>query len=198
MSQSIEKRIAGQMTYLSGLSDVELDLELSSSLEITANALLRLAIILKIKEDRGHDLSQLKIGMIEHLRRIATGQLLPEVVVRWADRPSVIRRLAKLTIDEQRERVERDPNEQVAKYKSRPSGRTSTTSEIVLDKAHDCIVVSGNAVRVTKNELIVYLRRLGWDDTSAECPSCGADIEPPEKCRKCGKLLTRRRQLAEA
>jgi hypothetical protein len=72
---------------LSVLSTVELRQELIKSLGITADNLVRLAWIVRLLEEKGEDLSDLKLGLLTHLRKIAYGQVLPELVVRFASSP---------------------------------------------------------------------------------------------------------------
>lgn len=56
-------------------------------------------------ERRGDDLEDLRLGLIDYLRRIASGQLLPDVVVRYAGQPNVLKRVAVLPIADQRKLV---------------------------------------------------------------------------------------------
>jgi hypothetical protein len=74
----------------------ELRRELARSLRMTAESLVRLALIVRSLETRGEDLSELKIGLLPYLRQIAYGQVLPEVVVRYAERPMLVRSIAAL------------------------------------------------------------------------------------------------------
>lgn len=75
--------------------------ELTRGLQITAHNLLRLAMIVKALEDRGEDLSDLRVGMLAHLRRIAYGQTTAEVVVRFSGFPSLIGIIANLPMPDQ-------------------------------------------------------------------------------------------------
>lgn len=82
------------------LSDELLDAELSETLELTARHFFKLAAIVRLKEERGHDLSE--IPMIGYLRQIAYGHLLPDVVAHYAgDKPFIVRALAKLPVVDQ-------------------------------------------------------------------------------------------------
>ena len=68
----------------------------------TADGLRRMAAIVRVLEERGEDLRELRVGLVVYLRRIAYGQLLPEVVVRYAESPAVLRRISELALPDQR------------------------------------------------------------------------------------------------
>jgi hypothetical protein len=87
---------------ISAMTTEELREELARGLRLTADSLLRLAIIVKTLEERGEDLSGLRIGLLHHLRRIACGQVLPEIVVRYAGMPSLISVIGSLPLPDQR------------------------------------------------------------------------------------------------
>ena len=84
------------------LSSEELRRELARCLTLTAQNLLRMAHLVRVLESRGEDLEGLKIGMVGHLRDIANGTLLPEAVVRFAPRATVLRRIRLLPLAVQR------------------------------------------------------------------------------------------------
>jgi len=88
-------------------SDTEaLRAQLAGSLARTAQEMLRMAAIVRTLEERGVDLRDLRVGMLDYLRRVAYGQVLPEVVVRFAEHPLLIRRIAALALPDQRRLVE--------------------------------------------------------------------------------------------
>lgn len=86
----------------------ELRAELARSLEITAVQMVRLAAIVGELERRGEDLSGLRVGLLGYLRRIAAGQVLPELVVRYQGRPAVLRIAANLPLGDQRRLIASD------------------------------------------------------------------------------------------
>lgn len=92
---------------LAALTDDALGDELGATLSLTAQHFAKLAMILRVKEERGHDLSDLKIGMVGYLRKIAYGQLLPEVLADFGHSPSLLRRISGLPTPDQT-RVVRD------------------------------------------------------------------------------------------
>ena len=92
---------AAELKKLNDLPTDRLKDELGKSLQLTSNHLVRLATIVRVLEERGEDLSELRIGLLGYLRRIAYGQVLPEVVVRYAEFPLLIQRIAALPLPEQ-------------------------------------------------------------------------------------------------
>jgi hypothetical protein len=90
-----------QLDHLSRLSTDDLRRELVRSLKMTADSLVKLALIVRSLEQRGEDLSSLKIGMMPYLRQIAYGQILPEVVVRYAEQPMLVRAISSLPFPDQ-------------------------------------------------------------------------------------------------
>lgn len=73
-----------------------------------ADNLVTMARAVKALEDRGEDLSPLRIALLPKLRLIACGQLLPEVLTRgWPYR--LVRFVTRLPLDEQRRFVDGDP-----------------------------------------------------------------------------------------
>lgn len=87
---------------LVALSTADLRRELASSLHHTVAHFVRLAWIVRLLEERGEDLSDLRSGLLDYLRRIAYGQVLPEIVVRFASSPAMLRRIAALPLPDQR------------------------------------------------------------------------------------------------
>jgi hypothetical protein len=94
-------QLAEQLDDLGRLSTEDLRRELARSLRMTAESLVRLALIVRSLESRGEDLSGLKIGMLPYLRQIAYGQVLPEVVVRYAEQPMLVRAISALPFPDQ-------------------------------------------------------------------------------------------------
>lgn len=90
------------LASLAGMTTEQLRLELAESLRMTAESLLRVALIVRTLEERGEDLTELRIGLLPYLRRIAYGQVLPEVVVRFAQSPALVRQISSLPLPDQR------------------------------------------------------------------------------------------------
>ena len=97
--------IPAPATLAAQLKDIpspKLKAMLADQLRLTAEHLLRLAWIVRVLEERGEDLSDLKLGLLPYLRQIAFGQVLPEVVVRFASSPMLLGRVAALPEPDQR------------------------------------------------------------------------------------------------
>jgi hypothetical protein len=75
--------------------------ELTRALAVTADNLRRLAAIVYLLEERGEDLGEIRIGLLDYLRRIAHGQVLPETVVRFGEWPRLMRIAAALPLPDQ-------------------------------------------------------------------------------------------------
>src|SRR5688572_22830452 len=84
------------------MSDAELDAAFAEALGLTAKNLLRLAALWVEKQDRGHDLSGLRVGIAAYLPAIAAGTVLAESVVKFAGHPGLLRKVASLTPAEQK------------------------------------------------------------------------------------------------
>ncbi len=100
---SLSDRLAQE---LAGYTTEQLRAELARGLQVTAECLLRLALVVKLLEERGEDLSGLRLPLLHHLRRIACGQVLPEVVVRFAAAPGLIAKIGSLPLPEQKRLAE--------------------------------------------------------------------------------------------
>jgi hypothetical protein len=86
---------------LEGKQTQDLKRELLKAIDITVSMLIKAAAIVRVLEERGEDLSEFKFGLMSHLRRIAYGQLLPEVVAKCLGHSS-LRFIAGLPIPDQR------------------------------------------------------------------------------------------------
>lgn len=80
--------------------------ELAKQAKKTADDFLRLAWIVRLLEEQGHDLSAMRNTLLPHLRRIAYGQLLPELLVRFGGNIYLLRRVSLLPLPDQRRLVE--------------------------------------------------------------------------------------------
>lgn len=97
----VAERIESEIRSLTSLSSEDLRRELQSAALGVAQQLLRLAAIIRVLEERGEDLSDVKVGMVRYLRRIAYGQVLPEIVTTYADYPLLLNRLTTLPLPDQ-------------------------------------------------------------------------------------------------
>ncbi|MGA2032311.1 MAG: hypothetical protein ABSG68_08660 [Thermoguttaceae bacterium] len=132
----------------------ELRSRLSGLLARTADDLREMAGIVAELERRGEDLSGLRLGIVDHLRRIAAGQLLPEIVVRYAGYPQLLRVATSLPLPDQ-ERMLVDPAVQLAVWRE---GRIEfrQADPLCLSPAQLRQVYAGDRIR-SEQEQIGYL-----------------------------------------
>ncbi|MDR2128079.1 MAG: hypothetical protein LBP52_03295 [Burkholderiaceae bacterium] len=88
---------------LRNLSTQDLRGKLAQSLTFTAKHLVGLAMIWAELERRGEYLDDLKIGLAVYLPQIAAGKLDADAVIRFAGQPTILKSIAGLPINEQRE-----------------------------------------------------------------------------------------------
>ena len=86
---------------LSTLTIPELRTALADAMTFTLSGLIQASKIVGELERRGENLSDLRDSTIPNLRKIACGQLLPEVYVRLFCKPSILNRVASLPIPDQ-------------------------------------------------------------------------------------------------
>lgn len=93
--------VAEEYEELHAFSTKRLREELARTLHLSAAYLRRLAVIVRLLEERGEDLSDLKLDLLPYLRLIAHGQLLPELLVQHGHSPLLIRMARALPIPDQ-------------------------------------------------------------------------------------------------
>lgn len=76
--------------------------ELANQLALSVENITMLAVIISELEARGDDLSAFKMGLLPILRKVACGEIVPEIVVQYADRPAVMKSIARLHPEEQK------------------------------------------------------------------------------------------------
>jgi hypothetical protein len=86
---------------LQAMSEPELRSYLAERLRLTAENLVEMALVIREFDERGIDLSDLRLSLLIYLRRIAYGQTLPEVVAALVGRRDLLQRIAFLPLPEQ-------------------------------------------------------------------------------------------------
>lgn len=81
---------------------------LAAGLKGAADHMFQVSAIVVELERRGEDLSGLGSAMRKHLRLVATGSLLPEILVNYASRETILNQLAAMPIHEQK-KILNDP-----------------------------------------------------------------------------------------
>lgn len=80
----------------------ELMQRLGAAMSVHVEKLVEIAALIRVLEHRGENLDQLKIGMLVWFRRIAYGQVMPEVFTKFRFNPNVLEKVASLPIPDQR------------------------------------------------------------------------------------------------
>ena len=139
---------------LSAVPVADLKNRLSGLLARTADDLREMAAIVAELERRGEDLSGLRLGIVDHLRRIAAGQLLPEIVVRYAGYPQLLRVATGLPLPDQ-EKMLGESSVQLAVWRE---GRVEfrQVDPLCLSPAQLRQVYAGDRIR-SESEQIGYL-----------------------------------------
>lgn len=109
MSDQLATIEESKLVEFRALDTAELKRLLASAIDTTASTLLRLAAIVRVLEERGEDLSDLRFGLKTYLRQIAYGHLLPGVVVRFAEYPALMQRVGRLPLEQQRSIADGEP-----------------------------------------------------------------------------------------
>jgi hypothetical protein len=91
---------------LKEMSETELRSYLAQRLQFTADNLVEMAMVIREFDQRGIDLTDLRLSLLVYLRRIAYGQTLPEVVALLAGRRDLLQRVAFLPLPEQQHCVD--------------------------------------------------------------------------------------------
>lgn len=99
-AQAIEKNNPSAIE-MATMSNEALASLIQEHLSISVRSLVTIAAALRILEDRGADIGEMKLTMLGYLRKIAHGQLLPELVVRFQGHPRLLSRVAALPMPDQ-------------------------------------------------------------------------------------------------
>jgi hypothetical protein len=92
---------AGCPPELAKMGPEDLRKALAKSLARTASELIRLAWIVRLLEEQGEDLDDLKLDLLPYLRLIAHGQLCPELLVRYGQSSALMRAARGLPMPDQ-------------------------------------------------------------------------------------------------
>lgn len=83
------------------MSEIQLRDYLAQRMRLTAVTLIEMALAIREFDERGIDLSGLRLSLLIYLRRIAYGQTLPEVVATLVGRRDLLQRIAFLPLPDQ-------------------------------------------------------------------------------------------------
>lgn len=94
-----------QMESIGGMTTAQLREELAKSLRITVEQLVRMAAIVRLLQDRGDELVDIRLSILNYLRKIAYGQILPELVVKFQSAPLLLNRASQLPLPDQKKLI---------------------------------------------------------------------------------------------
>lgn len=104
--QTLEKIPRGMLKDLTEIGKCEdiatLRKDLIRTLSVTVEQIVRLAAIVRRLEELGDDLSDVELSLLPQLRKVAYGQLLPDLVLELQGRPSLLRKVSALPLPDQR------------------------------------------------------------------------------------------------
>lgn len=86
---------------MKGMTTEQIQRRLVDATMRTATGLAEMAACVVELESRGVDLSHLKLAILPYLRLIASGQLLPDIVVRYAGQQRLLSAAAKIPLADQ-------------------------------------------------------------------------------------------------
>lgn len=173
------------------LDDSALDAELSTIITATAENIAKIAAIIRAKEERGHDISAIRVGMVQYLRLVSEGKLIPEAVATFGHRKQILRRLASVPVHHQKSICAGTtpvPREWTHQNHNRSGSHLPRTGQVIVDQEKNAIIVTGVDVVITAKELAYYQSQLVAANRLKMCSGCGetVGVEPPERCPKCG------------
>lgn len=106
----LPKALSQDLKRIAASEDVsELRKDFVRSLSVTVEQIIRMAALVRRLDELGDDLSDLEISLLPKIRKVAYGQVIPELLVRLQGRPSLLNRAAGLPLPDQRRIAEGEP-----------------------------------------------------------------------------------------
>lgn len=153
---------------------------------------VEMAWIVRIMEEEGDDLSDLCIPNRDALRKITHGQLSPEAYLRFADRPSLLKKVSALTPVEQKKLANGQP---VQKATLLPSGETDhrLRDPLLLKKEELNLVFAEDHIRTVPEQVAILerLRPLPPRNPEKSVPNSKASKRLADKLKKGGRIEDR-------
>lgn len=182
----------------SALGDQRLRSEFEGLVVGTVENIRRMAVLVRLLEERHVDMDDIKGPWLDDIRRVAYGQLVPELIVLGMKSRSVLRQAKSLPVPDQMKIAKDEPlpvvvprpngpeprfikpsqmedwqlrqviapgrirseKEQVD-YLDRPNNRPRKPPEpIIVDKKNRCLIISGEGIRLTVDDLLDWAKRL--------------------------------------
>lgn len=91
------------------LSNTDLQSEIKRALQVTKEQLLKLAALVVVCDQRQIDLSDIGLGPLKFIRRIAYGDLSPELYVKYHNQRLLFDRISDLPLPDQEKLASGDP-----------------------------------------------------------------------------------------
>lgn len=109
LKQTTDSALAVHVEKFSSMSTEELKDELKRHWEVGVDRIIRVSAIIRILEDRGEDLSDVRNGMLHYFRKVAFAQLLPAVIEKFVGQPLLLNRAAAMPISDQERLIADSP-----------------------------------------------------------------------------------------
>lgn len=109
LGKNQSEMVESQMKQMQAYDAPRLREELAKAFRVTVEQIVRMAAIIRLLEDRGENLDDIKSSMLGNLRRVAYGQILPDVMVRFQSVPLLLNRVSMLPIPDQQRLLSDEP-----------------------------------------------------------------------------------------
>ena len=174
--------IEADLASVRSMSTDELREELRRSLQMTADNLRRIASIVRTLEERGEDLSALRIGLMPYLRQIAYGQVMPEIVVRYAESPMLVRTISQLPMPDQQRLAKGDPIPLAVGSPGTPLDHRMV-DPIYLRRDQVSLVFARDHIRTIEEQKIILENRLPKPDDNRDRDGSSSKRVRPDRKR---------------
>jgi hypothetical protein len=155
--------------------------ELTRSLHVSAAHLRRLAVIVRLLEERGENLADLRIGLLPYLRQIAHGQVLPEVLVRFAQSPWIVRLVSSLPLPDQKKLADGERIELVFRRDTGFDKRLVDPLAMTRDQV--LLAFDRNRLRSEEEQVLILEQKKPIDDVVAAIAESRGDDEEDDTDR---------------
>jgi hypothetical protein len=106
----LPEALAKELNRISMIDDKdELRRLLTQLLGITVENIVKVAAAVRRLEELGDDLSDMEISILPQIRKVAYGQIVPDLLVRFQGYPSLLRKLTALPIPDQKRMAALEP-----------------------------------------------------------------------------------------
>lgn len=143
-----------------GLTKEQMREVFDGAMRLTVDQIRRMAAVVFHWEEQGHELSELNHALLYYLRRVASGQMLPDLLPSGLQCPEMLERISSLPLPDQK-RLVRDPMVPVVEL--RPGGVIEVPYDATkLTRKQANQVFEKGHIRSVE-EQVAYLRRSARD-----------------------------------